>query len=638
MELASGLFQSNLRAIQNPNIIIPKMSDTPYIVSARKYRPANFKSVVGQKNLTETLRHAIESRRLAQAYLFCGPRGVGKTSCARIFAKTINCLSPTPDGDACGHCDSCTAFDQGNSFNIIELDAASNNSVDDIRDLTAQVNIPPTIGKYRVFIIDEVHMLSSQAFNAFLKTLEEPPAYVVFILATTEKHKVIPTILSRCQIYDFKRITIQDMVEHLQYVASQEGITADVASLNVIAKKADGAMRDALSIFDQVAASSFGNITYESTIASLNVLDYEYYFRLVDAFRMGDVPQALLIYKEIRDHGFDSLFFVNGLAAHVRDLMVAYSPSTASLLEVADDIAVRYSEQARQLPVEWHYAALRLLNSCDTDYRTSSNKQLLVELTLIRLCQLLNPPTPPFDRVDSDFIPLRDPATPPSAIQASPQVAPAPTVTAEVTPTYGNPAQPKYTPAATPVNSTATTPPGSDPATAQSPATVSTPASTQPTATVTSAGSEPRRTVRGRRNERPTESAEQSATGTSGYERLREPVTQEAFLTAWREYINLNPERHLLISAMRKEPVQTADETYKVIVDHPAMREEFKLAMPHLMEYLRTTLRNDYLSLDIEVDDSTAEKGLSPQELLKEIIEENPAMRDLIADIDAELA
>ena len=328
------------------------MSDSQYIVSARKYRPTNFKSVVGQKNLTETLKNAIDSGRLAQAYLFCGPRGVGKTSCARIFAKTINCLSPTPDGEACGQCESCRAVDEGNSFNIIELDAASNNSVDDIRNLTDQVRVPPTTGKYRVFIIDEVHMLSQAAFNAFLKTLEEPPSYVIFILATTEKHKVIPTILSRCQIYDFKRITIQDMVEHLQYVASSEGIEADVPSLNVISKKADGAMRDALSIFDQVAASSFGKITYESTIASLNVLDYEFYFRLVETFKAGDVPQALLIYKEIRDRGFDSLFFINGLAAHIRDLMVAFAPQTVTLLEVADDVAARYTEQARSLPVQ----------------------------------------------------------------------------------------------------------------------------------------------------------------------------------------------------------------------------------------------------------------------------------------------
>ena len=314
-----------------------------YIVSARKYRPSTFKTVVGQKALTATLKNAIDSDRLAQAYLFCGPRGVGKTSCARIFAKTINCLNPAADGEACNECESCKAFNEGRSMNIMELDAASNNSVDGIRTLTDQVRIPPQLGKYRVFIIDEVHMLSVAAFNAFLKTLEEPPKYVIFILATTEKHKIIPTILSRCQIYDFNRITINDMVEQLSYVASQEGITADPAALNIIAQKADGAMRDALSIFDQVAASSRNNITYQSAIANLNVLDYEYYFRLVDAFLAGDVITSLLIYKEVRDHGFDSLFFINGLASHIRDLMVAADARTIPLLEVSSDVAIRYT-------------------------------------------------------------------------------------------------------------------------------------------------------------------------------------------------------------------------------------------------------------------------------------------------------
>ena len=370
-----------------------------YLVSARKYRPSTFRSVVGQKALTATLKNAIDSRRLAQAYLFTGPRGVGKTSCARIFAKTINCLSPTPDGEACGVCESCRAIDQGNSFNLIELDAASNNSVDDIRSLNEQVYVPPQAGTYRVFIIDEVHMLSNAAFNAFLKTLEEPPRNVIFILATTEKHKVIPTILSRCQIYDFKRITIQDMVEHLAYVAQEEGIKAESAALGVIARKADGAMRDALSIFDQVAASCLGNITYQGTIENLNVLDYDYYFRLIDAFRTGDVPSALLIYQEIREKGFDSLFFLNGLAAHVRDLMVAADARTLPLLETAEDVAARYVEQARSLPLNWYYTAMKLLGDADLAYRTASSKRLLVELALIRLSQLLTPVQPPFDAV-----------------------------------------------------------------------------------------------------------------------------------------------------------------------------------------------------------------------------------------------
>ena len=297
-----------------------------YIVSARKYRPSTFASVVGQRALTSTLKNAIATGRLAHSYLFCGSRGVGKTSCARIFAKTINCQNPSADGEACNECDSCRAFNDGNSMNIIELDAASNNGVDDIRQLVEQVQTPPSTGRYRVFIVDEVHMLSAAAFNAFLKTLEEPPSYVIFILATTEKQKIIPTILSRCQIYDFNRITVGDMVEHLGYVASQEGITAEPAALNVIARKADGAMRDALSIFDQVAASSRGNITYQSTIDNLNVLDRNYYDRLLDCFLAGKTLEAWIIYKEIRDRGFDSHFFLTGLGDYFRDLMVSLSP------------------------------------------------------------------------------------------------------------------------------------------------------------------------------------------------------------------------------------------------------------------------------------------------------------------------
>ena len=293
-----------------------------YIVSARKYRPSTFRSVVGQKALTQTLKNAIDSKKLAHAYLFCGPRGVGKTSCARIFAKTINCFHPTESGEACNECESCRAFNEQRSYNIIELDAASNNSVDDIRVLIDQVRIPPQIGQYKVFIIDEVHMLSTAAFNAFLKTLEEPPHHAIFILATTEKHKILPTILSRCQVYDFQRITTADIAEHLQYVASQEGITAEPEALNVIAQKADGGMRDALSVFDQVVSFSGGHITYKAVIDNLNILDYEYYFRLVDAFLQGNVPQALMIFKEVRDHGFEGQFFVGGLSRHLRDLLV----------------------------------------------------------------------------------------------------------------------------------------------------------------------------------------------------------------------------------------------------------------------------------------------------------------------------
>lgn len=362
-----------------------------YIVSARKYRPATFATVVGQQALTSTLKNAIDTGRLAHAYLFCGSRGVGKTSCARIFAKTINCTNRTPGGEACNECDSCRQFNENRSMNILELDAASNNSVDDIRQLCEQVVVPPTTGRYRVFIVDEVHMLSSAAFNAFLKTLEEPPEHAVFILATTEKHKILPTILSRCQIYDFKRITIDDMVDHMRKVAAQEGYTTEDEALNVIAQKADGAMRDALSIFDQVAASTRGNITYDATIHNLNVLDHSYYNRLLDAFVGGDVPSALLIYKEIREKGFDSQFFINGLAGYLRDLAVSSSPATAHLVEATEQVRRQLAERAEKLHPTFLYKAMELCNDADFNFRQASNKQFLVELTLIKLCQLLSP-------------------------------------------------------------------------------------------------------------------------------------------------------------------------------------------------------------------------------------------------------
>ena len=359
-----------------------------YIVSARKYRPSTFRSVVGQKSLTTTLKNAIQSNKLAHAYLFCGPRGVGKTSCARIFAKTINCLNPTADGEACNACESCRAFNEQRSYNIHELDAASNNSVDDIRTLIDQVRIPPPIGKYKVFIIDEVHMLTTAAFNAFLKTLEEPPDHALFILATTEKHKVLPTILSRCQIYDFSRISIADMVEHLQYVSSQEGVTAEPEALNVIAQKADGGMRDALSIFDQVVSFTNGNITYQAVIDNLNVLDYEYYFRLTDAILSGNVRASLLILNEILGKGFDGQNIITGLAGHFRDLLVCRDESTLVLFEVGASIRERYKEMAKHCPDQLLFKAIELANTCDLNYRASRNKRLLLELTLIQLCQL----------------------------------------------------------------------------------------------------------------------------------------------------------------------------------------------------------------------------------------------------------
>ncbi|MCM1067720.1 MAG: DNA polymerase III subunit gamma/tau [Muribaculaceae bacterium] len=404
-----------------------------YIVSARKYRPATFDSVVGQNALTSTLKNAIASDRLAHAYLFCGSRGVGKTSCARIFAKTINCTNRTAQGEACNECDSCRQFNENRSLNIVELDAASNNGVEAIRDLIDQVMVPPAVGRYRVFIVDEVHMLSQSAFNAFLKTLEEPPAHAVFILATTEKHKIIPTILSRCQIYDFSRISIADIVSHLERVAAQEGIAVESAALNLIARKADGGMRDALSIFDQVAASSQGNVTYSAAVENLNVLDSSYFDRLFEAFVAQDVPAALLIYKEVREKGFDSQFFINGLALYLRDVMVAANPATICLLEAPDDVRQTMAAQAAKVAPDFLYRAMQLCNDADFNFRQASNKQFLIELTLIRLCQ---PAGPSPDECGSDgglLMPLEDFAKSTAAIPQYPAQQPAPAA-AQATP------------------------------------------------------------------------------------------------------------------------------------------------------------------------------------------------------------
>lgn len=359
-----------------------------YIVSARKYRPMTFDTVVGQSSLTTTLKNAIATDKLAHAYLFCGPRGVGKTTCARIFAKTINCLSPREDGESCGECESCKAFDLGRSMSIHELDAASNNSVEDIRELIKQVQIPPQIGKYKVFIIDEVHMLSSQAFNAFLKTLEEPPAYVIFILATTEKHKILPTILSRCQVYDFSRMTMENTIAHLRHVAEKEGFVTEDEALQLIAEKADGGMRDALSIFDQMVSFTNGNLTYEKVCASLNVLSTEYYFRLVDHFLANEVAPCMLIFNEVLCKGFDGGNFIAGMASHMRQLLVAKDASTLPLLEVSERTKAKYQEQASKCTSKFIYNAIKLCNNCDQAYRQSHNKRLQIEICLIQCAQL----------------------------------------------------------------------------------------------------------------------------------------------------------------------------------------------------------------------------------------------------------
>ena len=359
-----------------------------FIVSARKYRPATFETVVGQQHITNTLKNAIKSNQLAQAFLFCGPRGVGKTTCARILAKTINCTNLQPNGEACGDCDSCKAFANGNSFNVHELDAASNNSVDDIRSLIEQVRIPPQAGRYKVYIIDEVHMLSQAAFNAFLKTLEEPPPYAIFILATTEKHKILPTILSRCQIFDFNRIRVEDMAAHLAGIAVKENIAYEDDGLHIIAQKADGGLRDALSMFDQIVSFSGGNVTYKTVIDNLNILDYDYYFSLTDGLMNEETSKTLLIFDEILSNGFDGSHFINGLSNHLRNLLVGKDAATLKLLEVSEGVRQRYLQQSQQVSGSFLLSALNIANQCEINYRMSKNQRLQVELALLKMCHL----------------------------------------------------------------------------------------------------------------------------------------------------------------------------------------------------------------------------------------------------------
>ena len=603
-----------------------------YIVSARKYRPSTFKSVVGQKALTATLKNSIESERLAHAYLFCGSRGVGKTSCARIFAKTINCQHRTADGDACNECQSCREFNEGRSMNIVELDAASNNSVDDIRALVDQVLVPPTNGRYRVFIVDEVHMLSSQAFNAFLKTLEEPPEYVVFILATTEKHKIIPTILSRCQIYDFNRITIQDMIDHLSYVASQEGITVETAALNVIARKADGAMRDALSIFDQVAASSMGNITYESTIENLNVLDNDYYGRLLDAFLSKNVPDALLLYKEIRDRGFDSLFFINGLAAHFRDLMVAREPATLCLLEASDDEKAAMASQAQRCSVQYLYQAMDLCNKADLDYRAASNKQFLVELLLIKLCQQLSP-------------------SPNNGGNGEGQLKKIETVAPTVAPATVSRQQPGATPVVTTPPPATYAAPVSTAAEYPSPDRVVPPVvSDNPAPTISQSVSPgsippppptPRRigTIAHTAPIRSTKSAEESQTVVRNLPKNNKPYTQESLDAAWLSYIQGHASAHILVNTMRTAfPKRIRDNVYELLVENPAQKEVLEVNMIDIKKHLSMSLGNDFISFEISLNDGEPSPQVwSERKVLNHIAETTPYYNTFAKDLKLSL-
>ena len=585
-----------------------------YIVSARKYRPATFASVVGQKALTATLKNAIATGRLAHSYLFCGSRGVGKTSCARIFAKTINCENITPDGEACNECESCRAFNDGNSLNIIELDAASNNGVDDIRTLVEQVQIPPSRGQYRVFIVDEVHMLSAAAFNAFLKTLEEPPSYVIFILATTEKHKIIPTILSRCQIYDFNRISIRDIIDHLAYVATTEGMTAETAALNVIARKADGAMRDALSIFDQVAASSRGNITYRSTIENLNVLDHNYYNRLLDAFLAGNVLDTWMIYKEIRDRGFDSHFFINGLADYMRDLMVARDPSTIVLLEADDEARAAMAASAARCTPDFILRAMNLCNDADLNYRTAANKQFLIELTLAKICQSVSPSPSNNGNGEGQLKPIA--ANPSGAVATPQQPSPSPVQVPVATPQQATQPKPAQPPVAPP-------PPPAPRVTRPAPARPAAPSAGGP------------RSFSINRTSRADATPAASTAGQAQPSALREtPYTLEQLNRAWDTYIAAHPTEHILVNTMRAgRPVIVEGNSLKMLVENEIQQATVTEAMLSILQHLRDTLANDRITLVTEINQGAASPHTwNEREVLAHMVENTPALRDFIDD------
>ena len=562
-----------------------------YVVSARKYRPQTFESVVGQQALTQTLQNAIRQNRLAHAYLFCGPRGVGKTTCARIFAKTINCLNPQNGFDACNECESCKAFNEQRSFNIHELDAASNNSVEDIRALIDQVRIPPQIGKYSVYIIDEVHMLSAGAFNALLKTLEEPPSYAIFILATTEKHKVLPTILSRCQVYDFNRITVQDTIAYLQKVAASEGVKADEGALNVVAQKADGGMRDALSIFDQLVAFCGNNITYERTIEVLNVLNADYYFKLVEQALQHDVKGALLLLNEVLNHGFDAGLFITGLAQHLRDVLVSKDPQTITLLETSDAIRQRYAAQAQLCAPVWIFQALDILNTCDINYRTAKNKRLTVELALIKLTQLGVAQT----------IPAAQPA-PKTSQPSAPRTTSQPS--APSTPADKPAPQPTAQPAVTPA---------------------------MPKIPKIGLGLGPKK------SEAPT--AEPQTPAAEPQAPQNSPFTADQLRDAWVGLATTHKEELRLRDLIENYiPTLVEENTAQIQMPNPWQLSQMRSAMPTLMAELRQKLKNDQLTIQLVLAEYNQEQmAFTADEKYAVMAQANPVLAQLKESLDLQI-
>ncbi len=602
-----------------------------YVVSARKYRPDTFRSIVGQEAMASTLRTAVRSGKLSHAYLFCGPRGVGKTTAARVLARTINCENLSAEGEACGQCESCKAFEEQRSFNIFELDAASNNSVEDIRQLTEQVQMPPALGRYKVYIIDEVHMLSPAAFNAFLKTLEEPPSYAIFILATTEKHKILPTILSRCQIYDFKRITVQDITRHLRYVADSEGIDAEETALGLIAEKADGGMRDALSMFDRIASFAGGHITYQHALESLNVLDYTYFIRIFELFLSGDHRSVLLLLDELMGKGFEGQTILTGLSAFVRDLLVAQHPETLQLLEKPDAVAASYATIAQQCTPASLFAALKTLVQADQQYRGATNKRLLVELSFLSMVPLfkrdsdLNLPAAPAPAAPQAATPQAAPQTPPAT---TPPASPAPKAqTAPVAPPAPQ-AAPKPAPAAvTPPPAAAE--PTPVPALAPAPAASATPPPPAPPS------SAPKRLFGARRRADAPSEATSTAPAEAPAPVEDKDFTEDDLQRAWVRFVEqeLTPSQILYRNILRPELPKLLDGVQAEISLPPgeAIHTTVMEVYPQLVEFLRTTLQNRKFNLVLreKTVEEQAKIILTQEDRFNQLAEINPEVRKL---------
>ena len=596
-----------------------------YIVSARKYRPTTFDTVVGQAALTTTLKNAVKSGKLAHAYLFCGPRGVGKTTCARIFAKAINCQTPTAEGEACNECESCQSFNEQRSLNIFELDAASNNSVEHIKTLMEQTRIPPQLGRYKVFIIDEVHMLSTAAFNAFLKTLEEPPAHVIFILATTEKHKILPTILSRCQIYDFERMTVRNTIDHLKAVADKEGITYEEQALAVIAEKADGGMRDALSIFDQATSFCQGNITYDKVIEDLNVLDSENYFKIINLSIINNVSDIMVLLNSIINKGFDGGLLIQGLAKHVRNVMMAKDPQTLPLLEVSDQQRQRYEEQAKKCDTRFLYQALKLMNQCDINYRQSSNKRLLVELTLIEIAQITQPDDSASAgrrprRLKSLFKHLIQQSQPKSA---TPQVVAAETPASQPSPKAQNTQSPQNAPKAP------TTP-------------KSQPSPARPSLKLGGLGFSWNKL---RQDGKPSKvNFTDSLADLKDGQMSNQQFTQDELELQWMSMCNRMSENQpqLIGIATRMKnmnPQITEFPQVEVTVENELIRQDMEAIHKSILKTLQMYLHNAQITFTIHVSDQKEQpKILSRREQFEEMSKINPAVAKLQQAFDLELA